>query len=187
MESGRSFSSPSAPLCWKSTWTWAPVTSTELPGANHVVISTKLLPTQIFQFHLAPTLLWGPGAVPGEWTDVCGFVSHPDSCDKWKVRLHGAFTMPRETLGLRPKEQSCHHEVWLHLDLVGNQSAHEPRGNHEQRVLLKERSCPYPPNKEKGRYDDESDRSLSSLSSVRELMLPQAACTTHQGHPTVKR
>ena len=58
------------------------------------------------------------------------------------------------------------------LDLVGNQYAHGSRGKHEQRVLLKERSCPYPPNKEKGRYDDESDCSLSSMSSVRELMQP---------------
>ena len=73
---------------------------------------------------------------------------------------------------VRQKDQSCPHEVWLHQDLVGNQYAHEPRGNHEQRVLLKERCCPYPPNKENGRYDDESDRSLSSLSSSRELMLP---------------
>ena len=60
------------------------------------------------------------------------------------------------------------------LDLVGNQYAHESRGKHEQRLLLKGRSSPYPPNKEKGRYDDESDRSLSSLSSVRELMLKEA-------------
>ena len=58
------------------------------------------------------------------------------------------------------------------LDLVGNQYAHESRGKHEQRVLLKERSCPYPLNKEKGRYDGESDCSLSSMSSVRELMQP---------------
>ena len=61
---------------------------------------------------------------------------------------------------------------WLHLDLVGNQYAHESRGKHEQRVLLKERSCLFPPNMEKGRYDDESDRSLSSPSSVRELVFP---------------
>ena len=45
---------------------------------------------------------------------------------------------------------------------------------HEQRLLLKGRSTPYLPNKEKGQYDDESDRSLSSLSSVRELMLKEA-------------
>ena len=46
----------------------------------------------------------GPGAAPGGWTDVCGFVKLPDSCDKWKVRLHGAFAILRETLGLRPKD-----------------------------------------------------------------------------------
>ena len=103
--------------------------------------------------------LWCPQEVPGEWTDVCGLVNPPDSYYKWKVRLHGVFTIPRETLGLRPKDQSF-------LNLVGNQDAHEPRGNHEQRVLLKERSCPHPPNKERGRYDDKRDRSLSSLSSV---------------------
>ena len=95
-----------------------------------------------------PPPLWGPGAVPGEWTEVCGFVKHPNLHD---IRLHGAFTVPRETLGFRPKDQSCHHEVWLHLDFVGNQFAHEPRGNHEQRVLLKERSCSFPPNREIGR------------------------------------
>ena len=70
-----------------------------------------------FPMPRGPTPLWGPGAVPGEWTDVRGFVKPPDSCDKWKVRLHGAFTVPRETLGIGPKDQSCHHEVRLHLDL----------------------------------------------------------------------
>ena len=46
------------------------------------------------------------------------------------------------------------------------------RGNHDQRVFFKERSCPYPPTKVQGRYDDGSDHSYSSLSSVRELVLP---------------
>ena len=75
--------------------------------------------------------------------DVCGFVKPPNSYDKWTVRVHGACTI-RETLGLRPRDQSCHHEVWLEMDLVGNQCAHAPRGHHEQRVLLKERSCHCP-------------------------------------------
>ena len=39
----------------------------------------------------------------------------------------------------------------------------------------------YQPNREKSRYDDEGDRSLSSLSSGRERMLPLAARMTHQG------
>ena len=35
---------------------------------------------------------------------------------RWKVRLHGAFSIPHEALGLRPTDQSCHHEAWIHLD-----------------------------------------------------------------------
>ena len=31
--------------------------------------------------------LWRPGAVPGGWADVCGFLKPPDSHEKWKVRL----------------------------------------------------------------------------------------------------
>ena len=51
---------------------------------------------------------------------------------------------PRDP-GLRPRDQSCHLEVRLHLHLVGNQLAYASRGNHGQRVPLKEASCPYPP------------------------------------------
>ena len=47
--------------------------------------------------------------------------------------------------------------------------AHGSRRNHDHRVLLKERSCPYPPNTEKSKYDGGSDHSLSSLSSTRDL------------------
>ena len=32
--------------------------------------------------------------------------------------MHGAFSIPRKTLALRPTDQSCHHETWLHLDFV---------------------------------------------------------------------
>ena len=30
---------------------------------------------------LGPTPLWGPGAIPGKWIDVCGFIKPPDSCE----------------------------------------------------------------------------------------------------------
>ena len=66
-----------------------------------------------------PTPLWGPGSIPGNWADVCGFLKPPESDRQWKVRLHGAFSIPRDVLGLRPNDQSCHHEAWLHLDFVG--------------------------------------------------------------------
>ena len=84
------------------------------------------------------TPLWGPGAVPGEWADVCGFLKPPDSYERWKVRQHGAFCVLHDTLGLRPKDQSCHHEVWLHLAFVNHHGDYEPRERHEQRLLVKE-------------------------------------------------
>ena len=65
-----------------------------------------------------PPPLWGPGSIPDNWTDVCGFCTPPGSDRYWKVRMHGAFSIPRRTLGLRPTDQSCHHETWLHLDFV---------------------------------------------------------------------
>ena len=68
-----------------------------------------------------------------------------------------------DTLGLRRKDQSCHHEVWLHLAFVSHHGDYEPRERHEQRLLLKERSAPYQPSKERSKAgEDESDRSLPS-------------------------
>ena len=59
---------------------------------------------------LAPpvtTPLWGPGGVPGDWADVCGFIKPPDSHEKWQVHLHGAFSIRHNTSVLREKDQSC--------------------------------------------------------------------------------
>ena len=62
------------------------------------------LPTQP-----GPAPLWGPGSIPNNWQGSDRY---------WKVRMQGAFSIPRKTLGLRPNDQSCHHETWLHLDFV---------------------------------------------------------------------
>ena len=94
-----------------------------------------------------PTPLWGPGAVPGKWADVCGFLKTPDSDGQRKVRQHGAVSIPHEALGIRPTDQSCHHEVWLHLDFVEWRSA---QSHHERRIFLKEHSAPYHYGKQKG-------------------------------------
>ena len=75
-----------------------------------------------------PTPLWSPGAVPGTWSDVCGFLKLPDSDECWKVRHHGAFSIPYEALHFRSKGASCH-EVWLHVDFVDHHSSYEPREN----------------------------------------------------------
>ena len=62
-----------------------------------------------------PTTLWGPGGVPGECSDVCGFFKPPGSRKEWQVRTHGAFTVPCGTVGLKETDQSYHHEVWIPL------------------------------------------------------------------------
>ena len=44
-----------------------------------------------FPVPLGPTPLWLAGGVPGEWSDVCGFLKPPGSENEWQVRVHGAF------------------------------------------------------------------------------------------------
>ena len=66
----------------------------------------------------APPPLWGPGPIPNNWADVCGFLKPPCSQRFWKVNKHCAFAIPRQALGLRSSDQSCHHETWLHLHFV---------------------------------------------------------------------
>ena len=110
-----------------------------------------------------PTPLFVPGAVPGTWSNVCRFLKPLDSYERWKVRQHGAFSTYHEALGLRLKDQSCHHQVWLHMVFVDHHSSYETLEKHEQRLLLKRRSALYQHNKERCKADeDESDRSLSS-------------------------
>ena len=47
-----------------------------------------------------PTPLWGPGAVPGKWADVCGFLKRPCSDGHWKVRQHELPSWGMAPLGL---------------------------------------------------------------------------------------
>ena len=60
--------------------------------------------------------------------NVCGVLKPPESDRQWNVRLHGAFSIHRDVLGLRPNDQSCHHEAWLHLDFVGRHDIQPQRG-----------------------------------------------------------
>ena len=89
--------------------------------------------------HRASQPLWGPGSIPNNWADVCGFLKPPASQRFWKVSKHGAFSIPRKALGLRPNDQSCHHETWLHLHFVdwNNKSIHQAYFNGN--IRLKER------------------------------------------------
>ena len=103
----------------------------------------------------------------GKWTDVCGFLKPPDSDGPWTVRQHGAVSIPHEALGIRPTDQSCHHEAWLHLDIVDWRNEQPHHEKHDRRILLKERSAPYHHGKPKGHISDVmSDHSLSSLKAT---------------------
>ena len=100
---------------------------------------------------------------PSNWADVCGFLKPPEPDRYWKARLHGAFCIPHKTLGLRPTDQSCHHETWLHLDFVDWRSTQSHHEEHDRRILLKERPAPYHHWQQKRRISEiMSDHSLSS-------------------------
>ena len=110
-----------------------------------------------------PTPLWGPGSIPDNWADVCGFLKPPGSQRSWKVNKHGAFSIPRKTLGMRPNDQSCHHETWLHLDFVGWSNTWSRQNVYEPRISLKERPAEGAYGNPKRRISEiMSDHSLSS-------------------------
>ena len=85
-----------------------------------------------------PTPLWGPGAIPNNWAAVCGFLN-PGSQRFWKVCKHGAFSRPRQALGLRSSDQSCHHETWLHLHFVDWNNKWNHQAHYNGNIRLKER------------------------------------------------
>ena len=64
-----------------------------------------------------PTPLSRPGSIPNNWADVCGFLKPLGSQRFWKVSKHGDFSIHRKALGLRPNDQTCHHETWIHFTL----------------------------------------------------------------------
>ena len=56
---------------------------------------------------LGPTPLRGPGTIPNNWADICGFLEPPGSEQTW--------CLPHPS---HVQTISCHHETWLHLDFV---------------------------------------------------------------------
>ena len=49
------------------------------------------------------------------------------------------FSIPREALGLRPNDQSCHHETWLHLHFVDWKNKWSNQAYYNGNIRLKER------------------------------------------------
>ena len=100
--------------------TWLQVISMEQRGAV-AAETTSVLLTKPFLIvpclrHRASHRCGRPGSIPNNWADVCGFLKPQDSQRFWKVSKHGAFSIPRRTLALRPTDQSCimrHGFIWI--------------------------------------------------------------------------
>ena len=90
-------------------------------------------------FDAGPHTIVGPGSIPSNWADVCGFLKLPGSQRFWKVSKHGAFSIPRQALGLRSSDQSCHHETWLHLHFVDWNNKWSQQAHYNGNIRLKER------------------------------------------------
>ena len=115
------------------------------------VLSTKPLLTTHCQRHL------------GDPDQFPGFLKPPGSDLYWKVRMHGAFSVPRKALGLRPNDQSCHHETCLHLDFVDWRNTHSHHEEPDRRIFLKERpALPLQGAQKRKISDVMTDHSLSS-------------------------
>ena len=84
------------------------------------------------------TPLWGPGSIPNNWADVCDFLEPPGSQRFLKVGKRGAFSITRKALGLRPNDQSCHHETWLHLHFVDWNNKWSQQAYYNGNIRLKE-------------------------------------------------
>ena len=86
--------------------------------------------------------------VPGNWADVCGFIKPPNTDSEWQIRGHGAFEINRDVLGIRPTDQSCHHELWIHLShinarLVDQYRTRNAVRSEQDRRQGKKRGNPY--------------------------------------------
>ena len=104
----------------------------------------------------------GPESIPNNWADVCWFVKPLVSDRYWTVRMQ-AFSIPRKTLGLRPTDQSCRHETWLHQDFVDWRNTQSHHGEPDRRIILRERPAPHHQGAKKSRISDiMSDHSISS-------------------------
>ena len=59
--------------------------------------------------------LWGLGALDEQYRECTGFLIMPKRPYEWRVDSHGCYKIGNFALGLRPRDQSAHLPVFLHL------------------------------------------------------------------------
>ena len=95
------------------------------------------------------TILLGPGAVFGDWADVCGFINPPELARFLEDSSTWSLYNSSKNLGSQSKRSELTPRSMASLGLRQQRYVHMSQGNHDYRVLLKERSCPYLPPKKK--------------------------------------
>ena len=96
-----------------------------------------------------PPPLWDLGAVPGEWRMYAGFSSHRTTMKsgKYDYTVHSPFlpVLWASVQRIKAAHMRCGC-TWHSLTIMV--TTHREK-KHDQRLLLKERSSPYQPNKER--------------------------------------
>ena len=108
--------SQSVLLCNRNRLTWSRATSTVRRGVERTMkvngVTARLKRRSQTQTHRLRTALHPCGDPVASQTNgqTCA-----GSETEWQIRMHGAHEINREVLGIKPTDQSCHHEVWIHL------------------------------------------------------------------------
>ena len=149
-------------------WIWLQVTSTGPPGAAHAAV---IVLTSIIEEIFANTNLPVPPGAPlcGDQVEcqvtvpMCVVLS-----SRWTPKMSGKYGVmarsPSPTaLGLKEKDQSCHHEVWMHLAHANPGSDRTAKYKHAWQLHLKERASPYDHNTQRRRtHREQSDHSRNT-------------------------
>ena len=71
-------------------------------------LSRKPSPTRAYLFHRAPHLCGDQEMCQANGLTCAVLRKPPGSENEWQLRIHGAFTISHDTLGITRRNQSCH-------------------------------------------------------------------------------
>ena len=119
-------------------------------GIDPVALSRRPLPTRAYLLRLAPHRCRDQMVYQANWLTYANLSSHRLSEIEWHIRMHGAFKVPYDRLGIRRTDQRCHHEVRVHL-LHVNARQVDRTSREDERPSLRKRNSLYDHSKERSR------------------------------------
>ena len=81
---------------------------------RHSALSRKPSPTRAYLFRRAPNLCGDQEMCQASGLTCAVLRKPPGSENEWQIRMHGAFTIPHDTLGITRRNRSCH-TILVHL------------------------------------------------------------------------